>query len=370
MKINSNKENLLKGLQTIQSSVSSKTGTIPILQNFLMETKEKGLKIVFTDLEMAVKHFVKVEVQKEGSITVPMKKFTEIIHALEGDENISISVDNSSKTTITSGKSKFKIGGLPKNDYPVIPDIDETNSFKIPALVLADMVSKTIFSASNEDERHFLNGLLWKSEKGKFSIVATDGRRLAVFNVPNVSVKKDFKIIVPSKILLELVKFVNSSDFKEKDEITIGLSSNQIGFKAKKTVFVSRLIEGNFPAYEQIIPKAPEISVDIDTQKLANITKRAVICSNERNGTVKYEFKKDVLIVKSSSQNMDFEDEIDIKHGEKEFNISFNPRYITDVLKNVGDKTISLKFTTSSTPVIIEPSRDKNLLYIVMPLRS
>ena len=97
-----------------------------------------------------------------------MKKFTEIIHALEGDKNILISVDNSSKTTITSGKSKFKIGGLPKNDYPVIPDIDETNSFKIPALVLADMVSKTIFSASNEDERHFLNGLLWKSEKGKF----------------------------------------------------------------------------------------------------------------------------------------------------------------------------------------------------------
>ncbi len=168
MKINSNKENLLKGLQTIQTGVSSKTGTIPILQNFLMETKDSGVKIVFTDLEMAIKHFIKVDIEKEGSVTIPMKKFMEIVHTLENNKDIAIAVDTASKTTINSGKSKFKVGGLPKTDYPVIPDMDESNSFKFPALVLAEMIEKTIFSSSNEDERHFLNGLLWKAEKKSF----------------------------------------------------------------------------------------------------------------------------------------------------------------------------------------------------------
>ncbi len=370
MKINSNKENLLKGLQTIQTGVSSKTGTIPILQNFLMETKDAGLKIVFTDLEMAIKHFIKVDIEKEGSVTIPMKKFVEIVHTLENSKDISISVDTANKTTINSGKSKFKVAGLPKADYPVIPDMDESNSFKIPALVLAEMIEKTIFSSSNEDERHFLNGLLWKADKKNFSMVATDGRRLAINSNKDVKIKQDFKIIVPSKILNELVKFIKSSSFKEKDEMLIGLSSNQIGFKIDKTVFVSRLIEGNFPAYEQIIPKAPEFDINLDTQKLFDITKRAVICSNERNGVVKYEFKKNILIVKASSQNMDFEDEMDIEYEEKSFQINFNPKYIMDVLKNIGDKQIVFKFTSSSTPIIIESVKNKNLLYIVMPLRN
>ncbi|MCK5356817.1 MAG: DNA polymerase III subunit beta [Elusimicrobiales bacterium] len=370
MKINSNKENLLKGLQTIQTGVSSKTGTIPILQNFLMETKKEGLKIVFTDLEMAIKHFIKVDIEKEGSVTVPIKKFMEIVHTLENNKDISITVDSANKTTINSGKSKFKVGGLPKADYPVIPDMDESNSFKISAPVLAEMIEKTIFSASNEDERHFLNGLLWTAEKKIFSMVATDGRRLAINKHNDIKVKQDFKIIVPSKILNELVKFIKASDFSDKDEFLIGLSSNQIGFKINKTVFVSRLIEGNFPAYEQIIPKSPETSVDLDTQKLLDITKRAVICSNERNGVVKYEFKKNILIVKSSSQNMDFEDEMDIDYKEKDFQINFNPKYIMDILKSIGDKKIVFKLTSSSTPIIIESLKNKDLLYIVMPLRS
>ncbi|MEA3306699.1 MAG: DNA polymerase III subunit beta [Elusimicrobiota bacterium] len=370
MKINSNKEILLKGLQTIQTGVSSKTGTIPILQNFLMETKDNGIKIVFTDLEMAIKHFIEVDIEKEGSVTVPMKKFMEIVHTLENSKDISIAVDTANKATINSGKSKFKVGGLPKADYPVIPDMDESNSFKISAVLLAEMIEKTIFSSSNEDERHFLNGLLWKAEKKNFSMVATDGRRLAINSCEDIKVKQDFKIIVPSKILNELVKFIKTSDFKEKDEILIGLSSNQIGFKIDKTVFVSRLIEGNFPAYEQIIPKSPEVFVNLDTQKLLDITKRAVICSNERNGVVKYEFKKNVLIVNSSSQNMDFEDETDIDYTGKNFQINFNPKYIMDILKNIGDKKIIFKFTASSTPIIIESEKNKNLLYIVMPLRS
>jgi len=370
MKINSNREKLIKGLQTIQAGVSAKTGTIPILQNFLMETEDKGLKVVFTDLEMAIKHHINVDVKTEGSITIPIKKFMEIVQNMGEESEVNISVDDSNRVAINSGKSKFKLSGAPKNDYPVIPDLDESNSFKIPAGILFSMISGTIFSASTEDDRHFLNGLLWKYEKERFCVVATDGRRLALASTDKVKTKKDFKIIVPSKILNELVKFIKSADIEDKEEILVGLSPNQIGFKIAKTVFISRLIEGNFPAYDQIIPKTKEISVEINAPKLAAVTKRAAICSNERGGVVKYTFKKGMLIVNSSSQTMDFEDELEIDYKGKDFQISFNPKFVLDILRNVGEQNIILDFNTPSTPVMARIPGNEDFTYIVMPLRT
>lgn len=370
MKINSNRENLIKGLQTIQAGVSAKTGTIPILQNFLMETEEKGLKVVFTDLEMAIKHHINVEVRNAGSITIPMKKFMEIIQNLGEDSEVSLSVDDSGRVAINSGKSRFKLSGAPKNDYPVIPDLDETNSFRIPAGILSSMISGTIFSASTEDDRHFLNGLLWKFEKERFSMVATDGRRLALATTGEVAAKKDMKVIVPSKILNELVKFIKASALGPKEEVIVGLASNQIGFKISRTIFISRLIEGNFPAYEQIIPRSSEISAEADIEKLTAVTKRAAICLNERGGAVKYTFKKGLMTVNSSSQNMDFEDELEVDYGGKEFQVSFNPKFVLDILKNAGEGRIILDFNSPTTPVTVRLPGSKDFIYIVMPLRT
>jgi DNA polymerase III subunit beta len=370
MKINSTRENLIKGIQTLQSGVSAKSGTIPILQNFLMETEGKGLKVVFTDLEMAVKHHINVDVKVEGSITIPMKKFMEIVQNLGEEADVNISADESNRVAVNSGKSKFKLSGAPKSDYPVIPDLDETNSFNIPAGLLSSMISGTVFSASTEDDRHFLNGLLWKNEKEKFSLIATDGRRLAVASTDEVKIKKDFKVIVPAKIMNELVKFIKASAIGEKENITVGLSSNQIGFKAAKTVFISRLIEGSFPAYEQIVPKNKELSVEMNAEKLLAVTKRAAICSTERSGAVKYTFKKDVLVVNSASQTMDFEDEIEVDYKGKEFQGSFNPKIIMDILRTVGDKKVVFDFSTPATPVMVRIPGNDDFIYIVMPLRT
>ena len=370
MKISSNRETLIKGIQTIQAGVSSKTGTIPILQNFLMETEDKGVKVVFTDLEMAIKHYIPVTVKGEGSITVPIKKFMEIVQNLADDTEVNLSVDESNRISILSGKARFKMGGAPKNDYPVIPDLDESNSFKISAKVLAEMINGTIFSASTEDDRHFLNGLLWKFEKDLFSVVATDGRRLAITSSKKVKAKKDFKVIVPSKILGELARFIKSAGIGDKEDVTVGLSSNQIGFKICKTVFISRLVEGNFPAYEQIIPKTHDILINLNAAALMAVTKRAAICSNERSGSVKYTFKPGALVVNSASASMDFEDEIDIDYKGKEFQISFNPKFIMDILKASGENEIAAEFTSPATPAILRVKGREDTLYIVMPLRT
>jgi len=369
MKITSNKESLIKGIQVIQSAVTSKAGALPVLQNFLIETDENGLKLVSTDLEMAIKHFIKVDIKNDGSVTIPMKKFVDVVQNLDKEE-VNIFVDEASKIAINSGKAKIKIGGLPKSDYPLIPDIEEKDSFKIKALDIMNMIEKTVFSSAADDERHFLNGLLWKNEKGVFSIVATDGRRLAVTWKEGLKIKKDFKVIIPSKIMNELVKFIKTNVKDEKEEMTVGLSTNQVGFKFGKTVFISRLIEGNFPAYEQIIPKTTEFKAEVNAEKLLAATKRAAICSNDRGGAVKYTLKKNVLIVNASSQTMDFEDELDMDFSGKEFQISYNPKFITDILKNVGSKKVTFEFTGPATPSIVKSAADAELLYIVMPLRA
>ena len=370
MKISSSRDTLIKGIQTIQAGVSSKTGTIPILQNFLMETEEKGIKVVFTDLEMAIKHYIPVSVKSEGSITVPIKKFMEIVQNLGGESEVNVAVDDSNRISILSGKARFKMGGAPKNDYPVIPDLDESNSFKIPAKALAEMINGTIFSASTEDDRHFLNGLLWKYEKDLFSLVATDGRRLAVTTSKKVKAKKDFKVIVPARILAELSRFIKGAGIDDKEEVTVGLSSNQIGFMIGKTVFISRLVEGNFPAYEQIIPKSHEMQIDLKTEALMAVTKRAAICSSERSGSVKYTFKPGALVVTSASSSMDFEDEIETGYKGKEFQISFNPKFIMDILKASGENDISAEFASSSTPALLRVKGREDTIYIIMPLRT
>jgi len=370
MKITTSKENFVKGIQTIQSGMTVKAGSLPILQNFLMETEDQGIRIIFTDLEMAIKHFIPVNnVEQQGSVTVPIKKFMEIIQNLNDASDITFFSDESHRISINSGKAKFKIGGTSKNDYPAVPEVDETNSFTLPALKVAEMIDSTIFSVSTEDEKYFLKGLLWKYENGNFSMVATDGIRLAVNTVTGVKANKEFKVIVPPKILTELSKFIKSSGFKEEDNITVGLSSNQIGIRIGKTVFISRLTEGTFPAYERIIPQSHDYQVIADVQSLMAVTKRAAICANERTGSVKYTFRNGVLIVNSSSQNMDFEDEIPVKYTGEEFQIVFKPKYILDILKSISANEVVAEFKSSTLPALIKTTAENGAIYIVMPLR-
>jgi DNA polymerase-3 subunit beta len=201
-------------------------------------------------------------------------------------------------------------------------------------------------------------------------MVATDGRRLALNSTKEVKAKKEFKIIVPSKILGELSKFIKNSGVSDKEEVTVGLSSNQVGFRIGKTIFVSRLVEGNFPAYEQIIPKTHEIQINMNAAALMAVTKRAAICSNERTGSVKYTFKDGVLVVNSASQNMDFEDEIPAEYKGKEFQISFNPKFVMDILKVSGDCEITVEFSSPATPAMLKVKGKEGPLYIVMPLRT
>lgn len=368
MKINITKETLLEGIQVISTGVSSRT-TLPILHNFLMETHQNKVKLVRTDMEMATVHYITAEVEEEGSITVPMKEFSDIIKNLPDGKEINLYTAENNKFHIKSGKSKFWVIGTPKAEYPSIPEIEKTGSIALSPLALQKMIDKTAFSASTQETRYILNGLLWNNTADTFEVVATDGGRLAIASHPALPDSGEFKIIIPTKILNEVVRFISLSKPDKETQIKVNVAANQVSFEMNETTFISRLIEGNFPNYKQVIPTKKNISFEVFTKELLASTRRAALCSGEFGSTVKFHMENNLITIYSTSQNMEFTDELPIEYTQEPFDCAFNPQYIIDVLKNIGTEKISFSFVNASQPVLIEPVEQADLKYVIMPVR-
>lgn len=371
MKIHCSKEELAYGVQTIQSALSSRT-TLPILLNFLMETENLQVKVVSTDLEMGVKHYMTAEVESDGSITIPAKKFSDILHSLPDGKDVELSVDAGGKIQLKCGRSRFGIIGAPKSEYPILPEFSKQNAFEMPADLLREMVGKTLFAASSDETRHILNGVFWSAKKGILEMVATDGRRLAIISKKAVPADKDFQVIVPTKVLAELQKLLGSREDKNSsgEKIQAAVTENQISFQIKTTTLISRLVGGSFPHYQQVIPSKKDITVVLNTKDILAVTKRASLCAVDRGGSVKYTLKKGSLHVTASSQNLEFSDELPLEYKGEEFQIAFNPQFVVDALKHVDTETVSLGLTTPVNPALFEPVGGGDYRFVVMPMRG
>ncbi|MDD5627696.1 MAG: DNA polymerase III subunit beta [Elusimicrobia bacterium] len=370
MKIHCNKEDLTKGIQTIQSALSSRT-TLPILLNFMMETESSKIKVSSTDLEMGVKHYLPAEVEADGSITIPAKKFSEILHSLPDGHEVELSVDAGDKVHVKCGRSRFALLGAPKSEYPVLPEFDRKEAFSLPMGLVADMVRKTIFAASSDETRHVLNGVYWSARKGALEMVATDGRRLAVTGRKGALKDREFQIIVPTKVLAELLRLFSSRDIKPdaQDKLQVGVTDNQIVFQAGETTLISRLIGGTFPNYEQVIPQKKDISVVLGAADLLAVTKRAALCALDRGGSVKFALLKKCLHISASSPNLEFNDELEVDYSGADFQVAFNPHFMVDALKHADCEKVSLGFTSPVNPVLIEPVGGDESRFVIMPMR-
>lgn len=367
MKINITKESFLEGIQII-SGVSGRA-TLPILYNFLMEASNGKVKLTRTDMEMATIHNINAEIIEEGSITVPLKEFSDILKNLPSGKEISLETDEENKLHIKSGRSKFWVIGTPKEEYPIIPGIEKEKSFTLKCKDLKEMIEHTIFSASTKETRYVLNGLYWVSTTEKFEIVATDGRRLALATNSPLQGVKNFDVIIPNKILNELLKLLSINKPTDEDFIDISVSENQVSFAFKETVFLSRLIEGKFPSYEQVIPSKKEFSLSIEAGELLSSTKRAALCAGDLGGTVKYSLSEGKIKITSSSNKMDFSEELKIEYDKDDFATSFNPEYLIDVLKLISGKAV-FSFNNASQPVLVEEEGKTQYKYVIMPVRA
>ncbi|MBI5630470.1 MAG: DNA polymerase III subunit beta [Elusimicrobia bacterium] len=367
MKIHCSKEDLSQGVQTIQSALSART-TLPILLNFLLETENAKVKVVSTDLEMGVKHYIGAEVESDGSITIPAKKFSDILHSLPDGHEIELSVDSGGKVQLKCGRSRFGIMGAPKSEYPILPEFNKQNAFEASANAIGDMVKKTIFAASSDETRHVLNGVFWSASKGTLEMVATDGRRLAVAARKVVPKEKDFHVIVPTKILAELLRLLGAAGPGE-DKLLVAVAENQIAFQYKETSLLSRLVGGSFPHYQQVIPSKKDISIRVDTREMLAITKRASLCAVDRGGSVKYSLVSSALQVTASSQNLEFMDELPVEYKGDGLQVAFNPQFVMDALKHIDTEKVDLGFTTPVNPALVEPVGGGEYRFVIMPMR-
>jgi DNA polymerase-3 subunit beta len=357
MQIVCSKPELLKGIQIVQSAVSTKS-TLPVLSNILLETKSNQLKLASTDLEVGVRTFIKAEVVKEGALTVPAKTFSDFIRTLADGQEIKINVENAARMEIRCGKARCVLLGLPKEDFPVLPEFPEENALTLEVKVLQEMIKKTSYSVSTDETRYILNGIYFILDKGIARMVATDGRRLAYVARPVEEKKLALSAIIPSKAIREVDRLL-SSEGAGMEKVRMSITDNQVAFKIGETVIISRLIEGHFPNYDQVIPKTTDIKVQMATKDLLTMTQRAALGSGDRGGAVRFALDKGRLRAMGSAQGrVEVEDELPVDFAGQAMEIAFNPLFVLDVLKNTDAAQVVLELTTSLNPGVLRPVGD------------
>lgn len=361
MKFQTTKEDLLNNIQNVQNIVSTRV-SLPILSNILLETIDGKIRLITTDLDIGISCEYPVEVVEKGAITVPAKRFADIIHELS-DGALVITAKKNNTVTIQSEGCEFKIMGLPKEEFPKLPEFKDKEVLRIEQSVFKEMLIKTSFAVSHDEARYILNGILFKIENDTLTLVATDGRRLALIEKKiNQGPHKQLAIIIPSKTINEL-----NRNLKDDGEVLLTVGENQALFDLGAMRVISRLIEGEFPNYRQVIPEESKDKIKLNRERFLLAVKRAAVLSTTDYQAAKLEVFRDKLVISKSTPDVgESREEIASEYAGKELVVGFNPAYLIDVLKNLQDEEIHFEVADAERPGVI---RGQEYLYIVLPMR-
>jgi DNA polymerase-3 subunit beta len=370
MKLKIKKDEILKGLQRIQGVVDKKN-TMPILSNMLLVADGKGIEIIATDLEIGLRGRYAADVEKHGAVTVSAKKMFEIVRELP-EEDVQISVEEGNWVKIVSGHSQFKLVGLPKEEYPSMPDVAEEGMITMDGVTLRDMIKKTLYAAGENDARYVLNGLYvhLSPAKGGLNIrmVGTDGHRLSMIDRIVEATHKEESVIVPKKAMIELRRLLEEDSSQEGFQI--GFSKNHALFKRDGLVMVSKLIDGNYPNYQQVLPTQNTKKVAVSKDIFTHAVKRVSILSKEKTNAVKLQLEKNKLLLSTNNPEVgEANEELSIDYTGESISIGFNSRYLMDVLTAMDRDTITLELNDSLSPCLVKEEGNDAYKCVVMPMR-
>ncbi|MEA3328396.1 MAG: DNA polymerase III subunit beta [Candidatus Omnitrophota bacterium] len=362
MKIRAPKEKLQTAVQKVSNTITQKN-TLPILSNILIEAKNNKIHMVGTDLEITTSHTVPTEVLEEGGITMPAKKIGDIIKELPNNDVV-ISTQKNNNVVITCEKAFFKIMGLPKEDFPELPKTETKDPLTMKQNTLKTLLNRTSFAVSKDETRYVLSGILFVLKDNQLRLVATDGRRLALVQkqISNPGkVKKE--AIIPSKTISELNRAL-----KEEGEVTMFFNQNQIVFKLEDTVIVSRLIDGHFPAYEQIIPSVVEQKLGVKREDFLGAIKRTGLLASPNSRIVRLELFRDKVLASNQAPEIgEAREELAAFYKGKQMVVGFNPGYLIDVLKRIEQDEVVLELAGPEKPGVIRVGDE--YLYVLMPMQ-
>jgi DNA polymerase-3 subunit beta len=367
MNLTITKEQLLNGLQAVQNVVSSRT-TLPILSNVLVRAEGNRLEFTATDLDVTVTCGVEATVVKPGSTTIPVKKLFSIARELSvGD--IELEVDEKNVTAVRSGSSFYKIHGLAAEEFPPINQFKDDKKVTVAQDKFKGMLKKTSFAISTDEARYVLNGIFISLKEHKMTIVATDGRRLALTDEEvDISEKSQGEFIIPAKAVNELNRLL-----QDKGEVVIKYAENQAEFTLKdekgfSVVIITKLIEGNYPNYRQVIPAEAKERISLPREEFLHALKRAEIMTSEKANSVKLTFGKNNLAITANSPEVgEARESMAVNYKGKEMSIAFNPKYMIDPLNALANDEVFIELIDELSPGVLKINGP--FLYVVMPMR-
>jgi DNA polymerase-3 subunit beta len=362
------KNDLLRELQLFQGIVERKN-TIPILANVLMEAKGNQVSFLATDLEVGLRSKCAATVTKAGSLTLPAKKFYEIVKSLP-ETDIRIAEDKGG-VKIAADRFDSRMQTLPREDFPTLPESGGTPTAALERNAVKEMVAKTQFAITGEDTRYFLNGALFVLRPEEMNLVATDGHRLALVSVTRDGHAKngdENKAILPKKTLGELGRLLMEGE----GDIGYERGENHLFFTAGDRLLISRMIDGQFPAYERVIPKGNDKHIEFERDRLTNAVKRVALMSNERSRAVKFQIDKGKVDVTSSSPDLgEAKETLPVEYAGSSMEICFNAQYVLDFLSAVATDVVSLELKDEVSQAVMKPvgAEGYDYTYVIMPMR-
>jgi DNA polymerase III subunit beta len=364
------KTDLLRELQLFQGIVERKN-TIPILANVLIEADGDQVKFLATDLEVGLRSRCQASVTKGGSLTLPAKKLYEIIKALP-ETDIRIEEDKNG-VKVAADRFDSRMQTLPREDFPTLPDATGSSSATLPREVLKQMVAKTQFAITGEDTRYFLNGALFILRPDSMSLVSTDGHRLALITVPRDKTRgkkadEEVRVILPRKTLLELGRLLAEGE----GDIQYERGENHLFFDIGGRLLISRMIDGQFPAFERVIPKSNDKRVEFDRDRLTSAVKRVALLSNERSRAVKFSIDQGKVEIASSSPEFgEAKEVLIVDYTAAPVTICFNAQYVLDFLNVIETESVGLEFKDEMSQAVMKPvgADGYDYTYVIMPMR-
>lgn len=365
MKLSCTQENLVKGV-FIASRIVGTRSTLPILSHLLLSTDKGRLKLTGTDLEIAIVALVGAKVEKDGSITVPGRLLNEFISGLS-DKTIELEKINNSLKVSTENVSA-ELNGLDPQDFPLIPQIDEKNSIKVSARELKTAINEVIFAVAFDETRPVLTGVYCRVEKDKITFVATDSYRLAERQIsyPNQEIKP-CELIIPSRTMHELIRLLDVTG----EEIKIAFTPTQVSFASESIQIISRIIEGNYPDYQQIIPKESKTKVTIESKKFQTALKLAISFSRDVSNNIRLQVKngEPLVVIAASAHVGSSIIKVQKEQTGEDLEIAFNGKFLVDILAAIQDEKVIMEFNGNLSSVIILPEKQTGYKTLVMPLK-
>lgn len=360
------KESLLRELQAMQGIVEKKS-TIPILSNILINATKGQLELLATDLEVGIRTTCEATVSKPGTVTLSARRLFDIVRLLP-DAEVRVKGDEGNWVVITCQKARFRIVGLPREDFPAVPEFDFTEGIAIERPLLADLIGKVLFAITTDETRIQLNGALMILNKKHLTLVATDGHRLSYVSgrLEKGSSETKVEVIVPRKALQELTRL------GEGEEVLFGQKENHVFFKSGRTVLTSITVAGKFPDYEKVIPEGNDKLLRLESAPFADVVRRVALLSSERSRAVKFTLAPGSVEISSSNPEVgEAAEALDVDYSGAALEVGFNAKYLLDFLQAMGPGPVIMALKDDATQGLLRPvgTDGRDYRYVVMPMR-